>query len=111
MSSDSSSQYDRNVLYDDDELISRSVSQSSVMIEAESTPCFHPEQPNFIPPTTSQTPPSTPGISDSFFSIDYLLKLHSAHEVGDLLVALTREFISNTPLPTNHKREIIQLPV
>ena len=68
MSSDSSSQYDGNVLYDDDELISRSGSQSSVIIE-ESTLCFHPEQPNYIPPTTSQTPPSTPGISDSFFSI------------------------------------------
>ena len=69
MSSDSRSQYDGNVLYDDDELISRSGSQSSVIIEAESTPCFYSEQPNFIPPTTSQTPPSTPGISDSFFSI------------------------------------------
>ena len=57
------------MLYDDDELISRSGSQSSVITEAESTPCFHPEQPNYIPPTTSQTPPSTPGISDSFFSI------------------------------------------
>ena len=52
MSSDSSSQYDGNVLYDDDELISRSGSQSSVIIEADSTPCFHPEQPNFIPPTS-----------------------------------------------------------
>ena len=69
MSSDSSSQYDGNVLFDDDELISRSGSQSSVIIEADNTPCFHPEQPNFIPLTTSQTPPFTPEISDSFFSI------------------------------------------
>ena len=53
MSSDSCSQYDGNVLYDDSELILRSGSQSSVIIEAESTPCFHPEQPNYIPPTTS----------------------------------------------------------
>ena len=67
MSSDSSSNYDRNVLYDDDELISRSDSQSSDT-EAESTHCFRPEQPDFIP-STSQTPPSTPGISESFFSI------------------------------------------
>ena len=69
MSSDSSLQYDGNVLNDDDELISRSGSQSSVTIEAESTPCLHPEQPNVIPPTTSQTPPSTPGISYSFIYI------------------------------------------
>ena len=109
MSSDSNSQYDGTVLYDDDELISRSGSQSSIIIEAESTPCFHPEQPNFIPQTTSQTRPSTPGISDSFFSIAYLFKLHSAREV-DLLAALIREFISNAPLPTNHKREMIHLP-
>ena len=53
MSSDSSSQYDGNVLYDDEELISRSGSQYSVIIEAESIPCFHPGQPNIIPPTTS----------------------------------------------------------
>ena len=111
MSSDSSSQYDVNVLYDDDELISRSGSQSSVIIEAESTPCFHSEQPNFIPPTTSQTPPSTPGYQIHSFLLTYLLKLHSAREVGDLLAALIRKFISNAPLPTNHKREMIQLPV
>ena len=67
MSSDSSSNFDGNVLYDDDELISRSDSQSSDT-EAESTNCLRPEQPDFIP-STSQTPPSTPGISESFFSI------------------------------------------
>ena len=111
MSSDSRSQYDGNVLYDDGELISRSGSQSSVIIEAESTPCFHSEQPNFIPPTTSQTPPSTAWISDSSFLLAYLLKLHSAREVGGLLAALIKEFIPNAPLPTNHKREMIQLPV
>ena len=66
MSSDSSSNYG-NVLYDDDELISRSDSQSSDT-EAESINCFRPEQPDFMP-STSQTPPSTPGKSESFFSI------------------------------------------
>ena len=54
MSSDSSSDYNGNVLYDDDELISRSDSRS-LDTEAESTHCFHPEQPDFIPPT-SRTP-------------------------------------------------------
>ena len=111
MSSDSSSQYDGNVLYDDDELISRSGSQASVIIEAESTPCFLPEQPNFIPPTTPQTSPSTPVYLIHSFLLAYLLKLHSAREVEDLLATLIREFISNTPLPTNHKREMIQLLV
>ena len=76
MSSDSSSNHSRNVLFDDDELISRSDSRSSDT-GAESTHRFHPEQPDFIPPT-SQTPPSTPGISDHSFQSAYPLKLHNA---------------------------------
>ena len=108
MSSDSSSNYDGNVLFDDDELISRSDSRSSDT-EAESTHCFHPEQPDFIPPT-SQTPPSIRGYQNHSFQSAYPLKLHNAREVGVLLAALIREFITNAPLPTNHKRGTIQVP-
>ena len=102
MSSDSSSNTTGMYLYDDDdELISRSDSQSSDT-EAESTHCFRPEQPDFIP-LTSQTPPSTPGISESFFSIG-LSSQTSQRSLGRRSVGLLiREFISNAPLPTNHK--------
>ena len=107
MSSDSSSNYDENVLFDDDELISRSDSRSSDT-EAESTR-FHSEQPDFIPPTF-QTPPSILGYQNHSFQSAYPLKLHNAREVGVLLAALIREFITNAPLPTNHKRGTIQVP-
>ena len=108
MSSDSSSNYDGNVLFDDDELISRSDSRSSDT-EAESTHCFHPEQPDFIPPT-SQTPPSTPGISESFFSIGLSPQTSQRSRGRSSVAALIREFITNAPLPTNHKRGTIQVP-
>ena len=45
------------------------------------------------------------------FQLAYLLKLHNAREVVNLLSALIREFISNAPLPTNHKRETFMFQV
>ena len=110
MPSDSSSQYDGNVLYDDDELISRSGSQSSVIIEAESTLSNLNNLTSFLQPLIKHHLLHRGYQIDSFL-LAYLLKLHSAREVGDLLAALIREFISNAPLPTNHKQEMIQLPV
>ena len=80
MSSDSSSNYDVNVLYDDDELISRSDSQSSDT-EAESTHCFRTEQPDFIPSTSQKIERHKPNCNKNFTGSSQAMEPEAAERI------------------------------